>query len=190
MVVTAGAEGTGYSESTLVQKITTSSTGYSLPGFSNTVLYVDSNTANSHASIRIETNGQACVVVPTPNPTPVPPTNPPTPPPTGSPTLPQPTSSPTTAPPTNPPTPAPTVSCGDIQVKSECNNAANCVWNGNPNNGSCDSSIPSPPSPPSPTPPPTSGPPTTCPVCAADGQECCAPKTCFTSGKPSNRGCK
>ncbi|KAL7490720.1 hypothetical protein ACHAWT_000256 [Skeletonema menzelii] len=168
MVVTAGAEGTGYSQSTLVQKITTSSTGYSLPGFSNTVLYVDSNTANSHASIRIETNGQACVVVPTPNPTPVPPTNPPTPPPTGSPTLPQPTSSPTTAPPTNPPTPAPTVSCGDIQVKSECNNAANCVWNGNPNNGSCDSSIPSPPSP---TPPPTSGPPTTCPVCAADGQE-------------------
>eukprot|EP00984_Skeletonema_dohrnii_P006533 scaffold2348_cov76-Skeletonema_dohrnii-CCMP3373.AAC.3 len=181
MVVTAPGEGTSYGESTLVQKITTNTAGYPLPGFSNTVLYVDSNTPNSHASIRIET-GSLCGG-PTPNPTTAPPTNVPTPQPTGTPTLPQPTSSPTTAPPPNPPTPSPTVNCGGISVKSECNNNAACVWNGNPKTGFCASTTGSPPSPS----PPSPSPPTGCPFCAPIGQECCG--TCIDSGKPSRRGC-
>mmetsp|Transcript_23984 Transcript_23984/g.47645 ORF Transcript_23984/g.47645 Transcript_23984/m.47645 type:complete len:619 (-) Transcript_23984:88-1944(-) len=181
MVVTAPGEGTSYGESKLVQKITTNTAGYLLPGFSNTVLYVDSNTPNSHASIRIET-GSLCGG-PTPNPTTAPPTNVPTPQPTGTPTLPQPTSSPTTAAPTNPPTPSPTVNCGGIFVKSDCNNNAACVWNGNPKTGFCASTTGSPPSP---SPPPPS-PPTGCPFCASTGQECCG--TCIDSGKPSSRGC-
>mmetsp|Transcript_3716 Transcript_3716/g.5498 ORF Transcript_3716/g.5498 Transcript_3716/m.5498 type:complete len:621 (-) Transcript_3716:90-1952(-) len=181
MVVTASGEGTSYAESTLVQKITTNTAGYPLPGFSNTVLYVDSNTPNSHASIRIET-GSLCGG-PTPNPTTAPPTNVPTPQPTGTPTLPQPTSSPTTAPPTNPPTPSPTVNCGGIFVKSECNNNAACVWNGNPKTGFCASTTGSPPSPS----PPSPSPPTGCPVCAPTGQACCG--ICIDSGKPSGRGC-
>ena len=180
MVVTAGAEGTGYSESTLVAKLSTGG-AFSLPGFSNTILYVDSKTDGSHASIRIETGGQACVVAPTT----APPTDPPTPQPTGSPTLPQPTSSPTTAPPSNPPTASPTVNCSAIQVKNACNNAASCVWSGNPKNGSCVSTTGGPPSP---TPPPS--PPTGCPVCPPTGQECCSPENiCINNGKPSTRGC-
>lgn len=185
MVVTTGAEGTGFSQSTLVQKISTTTTGYSLPGFSNTILYVDSKVDGSHASIRIETGGQACVVAPTPNPTTAPPTNPPTSQPTGSPTLPQPTGTPTTAPPSNPPTASPTVNCGNIQQKNVCNNAGTCVWSGNPKNGSCVSTTGGPPSP---TPPPS--PPTGCPVCPPTGQECCSPEFfCINSGKPSERGC-
>ena len=137
MVVTAGAEGTGYAESTLTAKLSPSTTGYALPGFTNTVLYVDSRVDNQYVTIRIETNGQACdgglapdpptaqpTNSPSPNPTsapsnpptPVPtappttasPTDVPTPQPTGSPTSPKPTSSPTTAPPTNAPTTQPT----------------------------------------------------------------------------------
>lgn len=123
MVVTAGAEGTGYAESTLVQKISTNTAGYALPGFANTVLYVDSKVDGSHASIRIETNGQSCVPpAPTPPPSPQPtnnpttaaptnvptsePTNPP-PPPTFPPTK-QPTNAPTAPQPTSSPTPLPT----------------------------------------------------------------------------------
>ncbi len=79
MVVAAEAEGTDYSESTLLSKLSPSATGYSIPGFFNTVLYVDSRVDNQYASIRIETNGQACV-----EPTNAP-TNVPTPPPTSSP---------------------------------------------------------------------------------------------------------
>jgi hypothetical protein len=176
MVVTAGGEGNSYAVSTLVRKIITDPAGYTLPGFSNTKLYVDSNTAGSHASIRIETNGVTCGPVgPTPSPSPQP---------TPSPTTPQPTS------PTNPPTAAPTLNCGDINVKSTCNNISNCTWEGNPNSGSCNfnSSSPPPPSPPSPTSsPPPPAPTPDCNICEASG-ECCE-GTCVNKGNPNNRGC-
>jgi hypothetical protein len=45
-----------------------------------------------------------------------------------------------------------------------------------------------------PAPGPTTPSPTTtpgsCPVCVSTNAQCCAPKTCVDSGKPSNRGCK
>ncbi len=127
MVVQAAGDGTGYAKSTLLAKISTGS--YTFPNLPGTVLYVDTNTAASHASIRIETNSQTCgPPPPTPPPTTPPPTNAPTPLPTALPTLPQPTSSPTTPPPTNPPTAPPTVNCGAVLDKTECNTALNCVW--------------------------------------------------------------
>ncbi|KAL7457308.1 hypothetical protein ACHAWC_008828, partial [Mediolabrus comicus] len=157
MVVTTGAEGTGYSESTLVQKITTNTAGYSLPGFSNTVLYVDSNTSGSHASIRIETDGQACVVGPTSNPTPAPPTPAPTQQPTAQPTEPQPTPNPTPQPTSAPTAP---IDCTALTAKSGCDaHPGICNWTGkNWKSGQCVSTAPTTPSP---TPPPTPPSPTT-----------------------------
>jgi len=61
MVVQAGGEGTAYAASTLLAKITTTTTGYTFPGLPNTKLYVDTNVSASYASIRIETNGVSCV---------------------------------------------------------------------------------------------------------------------------------
>jgi len=146
MVVTARVSGMSYAGSTLVQKITTNTAGYSLPGFTNTVLYVDAINSDAtgtvtHASIRIET-GPLC---PTPSPTNVPapeptsdgpptsnPTNVPTPeptsdgPPTSNPTnVPtQPTSNPTNVPiptpePTSSPTNVPTQPCPGAQERFE-----------------------------------------------------------------------
>ena len=185
VVETKAGEGTGYSESVLVQKITTNTAGYSLPGFSNTVLYVDSNTSGSHASIRIETNGQACVVGPTPAPTPPPPTPAPTPPPTAQPTEPQPTPNPTPQP-TSAPT-EPIVCTG--KSKSDCDAyPAFCNWTGkNWKSGECVSTGPTPPPAPT-TPSPTpSSPGPNCPVCSVTGEECCG--TCRDWGKPANREC-
>ena len=187
MVVTAAGEGTGYAESTLYAKLSPSTTGYSLPGFANTVLYVDSRVDNQYVSIRIETNGQACVVGPTSPPTPAPPTNAPTQQPTGSPTAPQPTSSPTTAPPTNPPTSAPTINCEALGQKNQCNNVSYCKWSGNPNTGSCGFNSVDPPSPSPPSPSPPSPTPPSCPYCSATGSDCCG--TCVSKGNPSSRGC-
>eukprot|EP00985_Skeletonema_marinoi_P007596 scaffold3343_cov99-Skeletonema_marinoi.AAC.3 len=122
MVVTARVSGTSYAGSTLVQKITTNTAGYLLPGFSNTVLYVDAINSDAtgkvtHASIRIETGSLCPTSSPTNVPTPEPtssPTNVPTPEPTSSPTnvpTPEPTSSPT-----NVPTPQP---CPGAQERFE-----------------------------------------------------------------------
>ena len=105
------------------------------------------------------------------------PTNPPTPDPTNAPTPPP------TAFPTDSPTP---FSCANITSKGSCNNDSRCTWSGNPNSGSCGSNggggEPPAPSPPSPTPP------TGCPVCG-NGDTCCAPNTCETSGPSWRRAC-
>ena len=110
------------------------------------------------------------------------PTNAPT---TAAPTTAQPTNAPTTAQPTNAPTP---FNCASIGNKGACNNDLRCTWSGNPNSGSCGSGggEPPAPSPPSPTPPPTGG--TGCDTCG-NGQTCCAPQSCETSGPSWRRAC-
>ena len=106
-----------------------------------------------------------------PTPAPVP-TNPPT------------TAAPTTAQPTDSPTP---FNCANIDNKGSCNNDSRCTWSGNPNSGSCGSSGGGG-EPPSPTPPPTPPTGTGCETCG-NGDFCCSPQFCETSGKPENRAC-
>eukprot|EP00571_Detonula_confervacea_P016393 CAMPEP_0172302430 /NCGR_PEP_ID=MMETSP1058-20130122/4128_1 /TAXON_ID=83371 /ORGANISM="Detonula confervacea, Strain CCMP 353" /LENGTH=626 /DNA_ID=CAMNT_0013012899 /DNA_START=109 /DNA_END=1989 /DNA_ORIENTATION=+ len=123
-VVRQGNEGTSYSESELMTKMSAGGTWtQTIDGKSMTVRVLSISTSGTHfARIRISENDASCTpatppptVNPTPNPTKFPtlppvPTPPPTDIPTPSPTTPAPTPAPTNPPPTKAPTPLPTPS--------------------------------------------------------------------------------